>query len=184
MSLARKLIACVACTFIAAPLSCAEAYREDAVKAAFLNRFTGYVEWPATAAENREFRIAVLGAPSIAGELQQLVGALPARNLPTRVASIASVTEARNADLLYVGAGYRGSLAKLVAEVGGRPVLIVSDHARGLDDGAAINLLTVDQRVRFEVSLTAAQRAGLKISSQLLAVAVRVRGSRAEEGGR
>jgi hypothetical protein len=36
----------------------------------------------------------------------------------------------------------------------------------------------VDRRVRFEVSLTAAERARLKISSELLTVAVRVLGGR------
>jgi hypothetical protein len=52
------------------------------------------------------------------------------------------------------------------------------DHPRGLDEGGVINFLIVDRRVRFEVSMNAAQRAGLRISSQLLSVAVRVRGTR------
>lgn len=55
-------------------------------------------------------------------------------------------------------------------------MLVVTDEEGGIDAGSTINFLTLDRRVRFEVSLTAASRARLKISSQLLTVAVRVFG--------
>jgi hypothetical protein len=41
-----------------------------------------------------------------------------------------------------------------------------------------LNFVTVDKRVRFEISLIAAERAGLRISSELLSVAIRVHGGR------
>jgi len=37
-----------------------------------------------------------------------------------------------------------------------------------------VNFLMADNRLRFEVSLPAAKRAGLKVSSEMLSVAVRV----------
>ena len=61
-----------------------------------------------------------------------------------------------------------------IASIASRPVLIVTDEERGLDDGGIINFIEADRRVRFEVSLTAASRAGLTISSELLSVAARV----------
>jgi uncharacterized protein DUF4154 len=162
----------------AMPLPAAQPYREDAVKAAFISRFTGYVEWPATTFKGGEFLIAVLGAPQIADELQRLVADRPVKNLPTRVRKITTAVEAREAQMLYVGPQYSGNLETLTKDLGPRPVLIVADHPRGLDEGSIINLLLVDQRVRFEVSLLAAERAGLKLSSELLSVAVRVRGAK------
>ena len=42
----------------------------------------------------------------------------------------------------------------------------------------------VEQRIRFEVSVPAAQRAGLTVGSQLLSVAARVREARHEEARR
>lgn len=53
-------------------------------------------------------------------------------------------------------------------------MLIVSNTPRGLDVGSMINFLLVDRRVRFEVSLPAAKRSGLRISAELLSVASRV----------
>jgi hypothetical protein len=53
---------------------------------------------------------------------------------------------------------------------------LVTDDNGGLSDGSAINFLTIDRNVRFEISLSAAERWGLKISSELLSVAIRVQG--------
>ena len=76
--------------------------------------------------------------------------------------------------MVYVGNEYRGDLHELISSLGHRPVLVVTDEADALAAGSMVNFVIADGRVRFEVSLTSAARAGLKISSQLLAVAVRV----------
>jgi hypothetical protein len=39
-----------------------------------------------------------------------------------------------------------------------------------------VNFVSIGQHLRFEVSLDAAERSGLKLSSRLLAVAQRIRG--------
>jgi hypothetical protein len=54
-------------------------------------------------------------------------------------------------------------------------VLIVTDARDGLENGATINFVLSEGRVKFEVSLEAAQRAGLTISARLLGIAVRVK---------
>jgi hypothetical protein len=56
-------------------------------------------------------------------------------------------------------------------------MLLITDEEGGLSHGGAINFLMIDHNVRFEVSVTAAERWGLKISSELLGVAVRVQGA-------
>ena len=45
-----------------------------------------------------------------------------------------------------------------------------------------VEALFVDRRVRFEVSLTAADHVGLRVSSELLSVAVRVQGRSVQSG--
>jgi hypothetical protein len=53
-------------------------------------------------------------------------------------------------------------------------MLVVTDAPGALRDGSMINFQVVDQRVRFEISLAAAERAGLELSSRLLAAAMSV----------
>jgi hypothetical protein len=53
-------------------------------------------------------------------------------------------------------------------------ILTVSEGERGLEQGSAINFLTSEDRVSFEISLDSAEQGGHRISSRMLAVARRV----------
>ena len=57
------------------------------------------------------------------------------------------------------------------------PILTVSDAPRFLDEGGIVQLKLVDNRVRFAIDATAARRAGLRLSAQLLRLAIQVRGT-------
>ena len=150
------------------------AYSAEEVKAAFLYRFGTYVEWPGAKPAGDPIAIAVLGAPNVASLLADYV---PGRNIqgrPVEVRSIARVEDVRDADLLFVGRDSSEMLAGVVAALGKRPVLIVTDAPDGLQHGAMVNFQLVDQRVRFEISLRNAKAAGLVLSSRLLSAAIRV----------
>jgi hypothetical protein len=149
-------------------------YSQDAVKAAFLLRFAEYVEWPPEALATRKFTIAVLGADGVVKNLRRLQPGYPIKNLPVQIRRIRSIQELGDAQLLYLGPGRGNALRAAVAKVAARPVLLVTDMERNLDAGGTVNFVLVDRRVRFEVSLPAAARSGLQISSNLLSVAVRV----------
>ena len=56
------------------------------------------------------------------------------------------------------------------------PVLTIGDEIDFCLTGGIINLQVIDGRVRFEISLTQARRANLKIESQLLRLATRLHG--------
>jgi hypothetical protein len=157
----------------------AEVYSEDAVKAAFLYRFAGYVTWPRESRQDvRSFTIAVLDGDSIARELEKLLAGRTINGLPARVSRIKSVRGLADAQMLFVGAGSIDTLRQEIAAIAARPVLVVTDAPGGLDAGSTVNFLLVDRRLRFEVSLAAADRAGLKVSAELLSVAARVEGDR------
>ncbi|HWL61551.1 MAG TPA: YfiR family protein [Steroidobacteraceae bacterium] len=149
----------------------AEAYPDTAVKAAFLLRFAEYVEWPAAPPE--EFVIAVLDTTGMAAQLREFA-TRQLHGRPVRVRAVNSFAAARGAQILYVGSSGREELRSL-SRTGSPPgMLIVSDVRQGLAHGSTINFLDADGRVRFEASLESASRAGLKISAELLSVAVRV----------
>jgi hypothetical protein len=80
----------------------------------------------------------------------------------------------RGIHLLYVGRGDAASRAQLRAAYAQSGVLVVGDGERALESGATIAFVAVEDRVAFEVSLESADRAGLRISSRMLAVARRV----------
>lgn len=164
---------CVLGAGACAPVNAAD-YSEEVVQAAYLFRLASYVDWPG-GADSRDFVIAVLGSPSVARQLAGLARAHLIKNHAVRVREASSVGDIADPDILYVGSGRADSLRSW-KRAASRSTLIVTDEADGLRDGGMLNFLTIDRRVRFEVSLSAADQAHLKISSELLALAVRVFG--------
>ncbi len=173
----RALAGALCVLAVAASTGAQERYREDAVKAAFLYRFTGYVEWPEPALSKSHFTIAVLGSGEITRELERLLPGRTIKDLPARVRRIERVRELGDAQMLYVAASRLSDIRAIVSELGTKPVLVVTDHPRGLDAGGAVNFISLDRRVRFEISVPAAMRAQLKVGGELLSVAARVRGA-------
>lgn len=155
----------------------AAAASESQVKAAFLYRFTNYVQWPTSAPSTENLTIAILGDDAVAAELLTLVQTKKAQGTEIRVQQISSVTTDLRAHVLYVSAGYRGDLQKALQALAQKPVLTVTDAPNALELGAILNFVTADRRVRFEVSIASAQRAGIQVSSELLSVAARVIGA-------
>jgi len=156
----------------------AEPYTEDAVKAAYLYRFAGYVNWPDDKLGDAPFTIDVIGSPGVARELRRLLPGHLVNSRPAQVREISGIRELGGAQILFVGAGHADILRALMPSANLPPVLVVTDEEGGLSAGAALNFLTIDRNVRFEVSLSTADRWRLKISSELLGVAVRVQGAR------
>ncbi len=151
-------------------------YSEESVKAAFLFRFAGYVEWPTSDSGNGTFTFAIYGADGVATQLEQLLGGLQVHKRPARVVRLTTNADLSNVDILYLGSRSSEEQRSLIARAAARPILIVTDAEDGLTSGSTINFVRLGQNVRFEVSLTAATRSGLKIDSGLLSVAVRVEG--------
>ena len=158
------------------PSGAAARYSEQTVEAEDLYRFAGYTDWPAAALASPEFTIAILGDDVVAGDLQRVLTGHTVKGKTARVRPIQRLGELGDAQILYVGHAFR-DVRTIAVVLSGRPILVVSDEGNGLDDGAMINFLLLDRHVRFEVSLLATERSGLKISSDLLSVAVRVKGA-------
>jgi hypothetical protein len=164
-------------SLLPAAAEAADAHSEDAVKAAYLYRFAGYVNWPESQT-SAPFVIAVFDSAGVASELRHLLPGHLIDNRTPQVREISNLRELKAAQILYVGAGHADALRSLAVEATLQSVLVVTDEEGGLEAGSALNFLTLDHRVRFEASLTAADQAGLRMSSELLGVAVRVIGGR------
>ena len=148
-------------------------FSADAVKAAFLYRFASYVEWPAEA-PSVPLIIAVVGADEVASHLDELLPRMTVLGKPAQVRRISGVKDLEGVHILYVAPGVMKRTRTLRSAAQARPILVVTDQQGGLDSGSVINFIEANRNVRFEISLLAADRAHLKITSALLSVAARV----------
>lgn len=157
---------------------------EAQVKAAFLFNFAKFVEWPAESfRENAgRLRLCVLGENRSGLELERIATGKSLNGRSLEVVRVTAAEHLPRCQILFIGAAQGGIGHKALAESRGEPVLTVGESAEFLGQGGVIRLYILDNRVRFEISLEAAERAGLKISSKLLALAQIVRGAPAGGG--
>jgi len=148
---------------------------ERRVKAAFLYKFLGYAEFPpgAFADPASPVTIGVIGADDLAAELAHIVSGRTVNNRPIAVRVLRESELGTPVHLLFIGGADPARVGRLV-RAAGNALLVVTECDGGLQQGSAINFRIVDERVRFDVALDAAERNGIKLSSRLLTVANRV----------
>jgi hypothetical protein len=151
---------------------------EQRLKAAFLFKFGGYVEWPASAfpGPDSPFMIGVAGADPLADELSKVIAGRTMNGRTVAVKRIRGGEQISGLHVLFIGGSQGSRLGELLTLTQSLPVLTVTETDNGLAQGSIINFVVADNRVRFEVSVTAASRGGLRIGAPLLAVAQRVWG--------
>jgi|GEM_PF-96210 len=157
---------------------------EYQVKAAFLFNFAKFVEWPneTFSDPNAPLVITVFGEDPFNGSLEAVKGKL-VNNRRLTIRRVKDIQEIGKSNVLFVSPSARKELARILEALQGQNVLTVGEDGAFTQCGGIINFVKEDNRVRFEVNVTAAERAGLKISSRLLALARIVKGS-AQGGGK
>jgi hypothetical protein len=150
---------------------------ESAVKAAFLSKFGGFVEWPAGTLARPEdpMVIGVAGNDAVASDLEQIVNSQRAGARPLALRRVRDEASAAGVHVLFIGAGREARVRELAAAVRG-PVLVVTEQDDGLRLGGMLNFVVDDGRVRFTASVPAAEARGLRLSARLLSVAQSVEG--------
>jgi hypothetical protein len=109
-----------------------------------------------------------------ARHLDSVLPSIAVQGRRVEVRRVTRPTELAGVHIFYVGAEMRARTRELRVAAMDQPILLVTDGDRGFGAGGAINFLEADRRVRFEVSLPAAERNRLRIDSALLQVAARV----------
>ena len=149
---------------------------EYQIKAAYLYKFTTYIEWPpaAFAQADTPLTIGIVGADEIAAELNRIKSAQPAGSRPLEVKILRPGDSLAGVQILFIGRQENARLKRLLEGIQSQPVLTVTESAGGLAVGGIINFVPIDDRIRFEVSLLNAEQNGLKISARLLGVAQKI----------
>jgi hypothetical protein len=147
------------------------------VKALFLFNFTKFVEWPAAAFtdEHSPLKLCVLGENPFGKALKVLTGEEVGGRKLTFV-HLESVNNLETCHAVFISRSERDRLPQILAGLHNAPVLTVGESPAFIDQGGMINFIIEGSKVRFDVNQEAAERAGIRISSRLLALAKHVKG--------
>ena len=150
---------------------------EYELKAAFLFNFAKFVDWPSNAFANSTapFSVCVLGPDPFGSSLDDaLRGKLIAEH-PVSVTRVKRVADIIGCQILFVAASESHLLPEVLSKIRGQGVLVIGETDEFASLGGVIQFTLEENRVRFFINTDAADRAGLKISSKLLALAKIVR---------
>ncbi len=171
--MAYEILACL--LLLASAGRAAEGASEYAVKAAFLYNFAKFVEWPARtfAGAADPIVLCVLGENPFGTLLDDAVRDKTVNGRQISVHESKTLSAAAGCHIVFLASD---SLDESLSALANKSVLTVSDAESAVDRGAIIGLKLEERKVRFEVNLVAARKARLKLSSQLLKIAVRLIG--------
>jgi hypothetical protein len=149
---------------------------EYAIKAGFLYNFVKFTDWPAQvlAPNSPTITIGVLGSNPFGKALTNLNGK-SAKGKTLVVRQFSSVPEPGTCHVLFVPASEVDRHRQQLESLRSASILTVGERKGFARDAGIINFMIENDRVRFEVNPTAAERAKLGLSSELLKSAKIVR---------
>lgn len=151
---------------------------EYQVKAAFLYNFVKFVEWPAAALpQNSPVRLCVLGQDPFGSDLESTVAGRVLNGRPLLIRRSERLEDLGACHVLFISSSERAGLATVLAALKEASVLTVGETDGFATQGGMIRLTLEENKVRFEINVQAAERARLRISSQLLRLAKRLVGA-------
>jgi hypothetical protein len=152
---------------------------EYQVKAAFLFHFAQFVDWPSEAFKDAATPLTycTVGEDLFHGALDASLNGKTIDGRWVRVLHFRQAQEIQGCQVLYIGTPEKKVISAALADLKGTPVLTVGESEDFVQAGGMIGFFLEDNKVRFEINLNATERAKLKISARLLALAKTVIGS-------
>ncbi len=155
------------------------ASNEYQLKAAFLYHFAQFVEWPPETYKDgtSPLTYCTLGGDPFEGGLEASLNGKTIMSRPIRVLHLKEASEGRGCQVVFLGVADKKAVSATLAQLNGTPALTVGESANFAQAGGMIGFLLEDNKVRFEINVGVAEKARLKISARLLALAKTVIGT-------
>ena len=150
--------------------------REYEIKTAFIYNFVKFVDWPAAALPETSdtLNLCVWGDEPFAVAFDSLKDkVVKGRRLVVK--HMEQPRDFEGCHVLFVGSSEEKRAQQVMQALQGRSILTVGETERFPQLGGIINFVIEKNKIRFEINMSSAERASLKLSSQLLSLAKIVR---------
>ncbi|MGM0531821.1 MAG: YfiR family protein [Bacteroidota bacterium] len=134
-------------------------------KVKFLYNFTKFFEW-SKSEQSGDFIIGVLGSEDIYQELEDFTKDKKVIVKDIQVKRFQAASDVTDCHILFVSGVHSRKLPDLNERLGSN-TLLVSDSENGIEQGAALNFILKDDRLKYEFAASHAKNKGLKFSSQI-----------------
>ncbi|EKD26491.1 MAG: hypothetical protein ACD_79C01158G0003 [uncultured bacterium] len=158
---------------------------EYQIKAAYIYNFILFTEWPNLSRETSSSKdfitIGIIGENPFNDYFSEVKGKkIESLNKVLTIKELGAYEENMNIneyEILFISKSEEKNLKKILNLIKGKPVLTISDCPGFIEDGVMINLINKSKFIRWEINYKSVVDSSLKISSQLLTSAIRVKGN-------
>jgi hypothetical protein len=147
------------------------------VKAVFIYHFTRYLKWP-QAESPGPFEVVILGESAIVAPLRAIAMKETAQGRPIAIRPITDIELLGQPQILFIARSAMSRLSDVLRRTQGRPILTVSEEEGLAARGMAVNFVLRGESVKFEINEGALRESDIKAGSQLLRLAILVKGQR------
>jgi hypothetical protein len=168
-------LACVAATATLWPAAthADEATDQNQIKANMLWNIAKFVRWPDGAFDKTRGQLVftILGEDPLAEALAVTLSTKTINGRPVFVHFARRPQDAAGCQILYIAASEHGRMGEVLRAIDGSWMLTVADTSGFVVRGGMVDFALELDKVRFEINQARAEKAGLKISAKLLALA-------------
>jgi hypothetical protein len=147
-----------------------ETPQEFKVKAGYLLNIPKFADWPASASGHSSFKVCVIGETPIHEVLENMKGQR-IKNRPVAIQKIQEITQADACQVLFIAVSERYRLQRLLPEAHRLGIMTISDMRDFSKQGGMVSLVSVNNRITYDLNLVSARSAAISFSSQILNLA-------------
>jgi len=122
------------------------------------------------------FNIVILGDSNIHNSLQVLAEVREVAGKNISLKRVQSVEEIEGCHILFISGSGDSLLSRVLEKAREENILTIGDTEGYARRGIALNLVIVEEKMKFEMNIQALDRAGLRVSSQLKRLAILIEG--------
>lgn len=138
-------------------------------KAAFIERFTRFVEWPMEFDRDSDtFKIIVIGETPIREPLNELFESTNIKNIEVEIKYTNKIQDIKEANLVYISASEKIRIDQILSITNNLPILTISCAEGFGANGIHINMYMEDNYIRYEINEKSIKKSNLNVSSLLL----------------
>jgi hypothetical protein len=145
---------------------------EYQVKAAFIYNFLQFIDWPMKPNRNPGpfINLCILGENPFGNTFEAYQGET-IRKRKFSIRQSQSLSDLKECQVVFIGNSEKGRVPQIIKQANDLGILTIGDSEKMTHQGVMINFYMERDKVRFEINIEAARRAGFTISSHLLKLA-------------
>ena len=141
---------------------------EYQIKAAFIERFTRFIEWEEDSIPEKDFHITVLGESPFGNQLENIFESLKTQGRTTNIHYTTDIQKIGNSQIVFVCEDQEPNIEPLCQIASKKSILLISDTPGFAEQGIHLNMYLSKKQVRFKINKQRLLSTGLKINYLLL----------------